>query len=272
MQSAFSMQGHRGARGLVPENTLPSFLKALEYGMDTLEMDIAVSADGHIIVTHEPWMSAEICSHPDGRPVLENEATDLRLYEMTLAEIAAYDCGKRGHHRFPEQVPTPAYKPSLSEVFALCEASPHTNIHYNIEIKSTPEWDNHLTPPPHIFMDLLINEISKLGIPKNRVCLQSFDLRPLRILHEVYPGFTLALLVWKEAEVDKQIAELGFQPHIYAPDYQLLTPEIIEHCHKRGLRIIPWTVNESEDMRRLIAWGVDGIITDYPNRLVEIRR
>ena len=122
MPETFDWQGHRGARGLLPENTIPAFLKALEFPkLTTLELDLAVSKDNQLIVSHEPWMSALICSHPDGRPVEEDEEQELRIYEMTLAQIQAFDCGQRGNANFPEQTPQAVFKPTLEAVVKAAE-------------------------------------------------------------------------------------------------------------------------------------------------------
>lgn len=264
----FSWQGHRGARGLLPENSIPAFLKALEFPIQTLECDIAISKDGQVIITHEPYFSAEICSKPDGNPVTEAEAKSLRIYEMTYAEIKTFDCGTRVHPRFPDQQQMPVYKPSLKDavkaVKAYCKANKKPLPFWNIEIKSRPDTDLVFHPKPAAFVDILVKELKDLGIYE-MTNLQSFDLRPLQILHEQHPDMVLAFLVENEEGHEKNLAKLGFIPEIYSCYYKFLTKEIVEDLHKKGMKVIPWTVNTREEMDSLKKMGVDGIITDYPN-------
>ncbi len=268
--SQFNWQGHRGCRGLLPENTIPAFIKAIDIGVHTLELDIAISKDHKIIVSHEPWMSHNICSSPEMHPITEENEKNFKIYEMEYREIQSFDCGQRGNPRFPQQKPMSVSKPSLEDMFKACEQ--HINTHkvlqvgYNIEIKSKPEWDSIFTPDPEIFAEQLAQELIASGISMKRFCVQSFDIRPLQYLHQKHPEITLALLVEDDKkEISERIEELGFQPPIYSPYFKLLTKASIKELHERGMKIIPWTVNEKEDMERLIQMGVDGIITDYPN-------
>jgi len=267
----FDWQGHRGARGLAPENSVAAFLKALEYPeVTTLELDVAVSADSQVVVSHEPWMSETICSHPDGRAVEETEAKTLNLHRMRYDEIQGFDCGQRGHVRFPEQQKQAAEKPLLSEVIsavdAYCKQHRRPLPHFNIEIKSKPEWDGIYTPVPDVFARLVLAEIDAAGI-RERTCIQSFDKRAVQAVQRLAPKITLALLIEDAGGVEAQLEALGFTPNVYSPYYQLVTAHLVESVHKAGMRIIPWTVNETETMKSLIALGVDGIITDYPDRI-----
>jgi glycerophosphoryl diester phosphodiesterase len=265
----FDWQGHRGARGLLPENTVPSFLKALEYPeISTLELDLGVSQDSLLVVSHEPWMSHHICSHPDGRPVGEAEEDSLVFFRMPYALIRQYDCGSRGNDRFPRQQAMPAYKPLLSEVVeaaeAYCAAQGRELPRYNIEIKIQPSYDGVKTPGPEAFARLVLDEIERLGI-KERACVQSFDVRPLQALYRMDSSLYLALLIDNPDGVDANLKELGFTPKVYSPYYQLVTDNVVKTAHARGMKIIPWTVNDTTSMKALIALGVDGIITDYPD-------
>lgn len=270
----FDWQGHRGCRGLLPENTLPAFIKAIDLGVNTLEMDVAVSKDNKIIVSHEPWMSSKICTDPDFVPVSEELEKKYKLYGMSAAMISIFDCGRRGNPRFPQQQALETHKPSLLEVFAHCEdhilSKGKNMIAYNIEVKSKPEWDSIYTPTPDVFADLLVAEIKNSGIEISRFTIQSFDMRILRHMHKNHPQFTLALLIEHPYEhLSSLIDSLGFQPPILSPYYQLLNKKKIGEAHKRGMRVVPWTVNEAEDIKKLIDWKIDGIITDYPNMSYE---
>ena len=272
----FDLQGHRGARGLLPENTIPAFLRALDLGVETLELDVVVSADGIVVVSHEPWMNAEICAHPDGRPVAPAEAEALNLYRMPYAEIARYDCGRRRHPRFPEQAPTPAVKPRLADVIAAADA--HARAagrplpRYNVETKARPAWDGIYTPDPDAFAAAVVDVIWTAGAFE-RASIQSFDARTLRATYRIARAMPLVLLVEAgapEATFAENLAGLGVKPHTYSPAFALVTPALVAEAHAAGVRIVPWTVNERADMQRLVAMGVDGLITDYPDRFERV--
>lgn len=273
---SFDLQGHRGARGLAPENTLPAFQRALEIGVTTLEMDVVISEDGTVVVSHEPWMNPEICSLPSGDPVPEDTAREHNLYRMTYAEIKKYDCGTRQHSDFPQQDPEPAVKPRLRDVIAEAEAyvAEHERppVFYNIEIKSRPDWDEQFHPPPADFARRVLSVVHTQGVAA-RATIQSFDERALRAVNQLRPeqedemDVRLALLVGRgtDGSLADQLERLGFPPAIYSPDRRLVDAQLLQAAHDRGLWVVPWTVNEREEMRRLIRLGVDGLITDYPD-------
>jgi len=268
----FDWQGHRGARGLLPENSIPAFLKALEYPqIRTLEMDVVISADGYPIVSHEPWMSAELCRTPDSLDIKKSEEKSFNLYDMTVQEIRAFDCGSKGNDRFPEQKPLRVFKPLLIEIIDIGEAytkdTGRPAPYYNIELKSRPEWDTVFTPGPRKFVDLVLREIRKRPPVKDRIILQSFDMRILREIHRRDSSLTLSCLGENIDGMDTNIEALGFTPDIYSPYYKMVTANVIREAHERGMKIIPWTVNTTEEMIQLIEMGVDGIITDYPDRI-----
>lgn len=271
---AIDIQGHRGARGYLPENTIPAFLLALESGVTTLEMDVVVTSDGKLVVSHEPWMSAETCSHPDGSPVTEGEQESLNLHKMTFAEISGFDCGKRGNARFPLQKPMAAKKPLLEEVINTVEAEVRkrgaTPVFYNIETKSEPSGDSIYNPEPEQFAAILLNEINKGGI-RERTIVQSFDVRTLVAMRKLDSGVKLALLV-ESGTLPANLDSLGFKPEIYSPDFNLVTDILVRDAHEMGIKVIPWTVNDTLEMKRLIEMGVDGIITDYPDLGVKMAK
>ncbi|MCS7012414.1 MAG: glycerophosphodiester phosphodiesterase [Chloroherpetonaceae bacterium] len=265
---AFDLQGHRGARGLLPENTIPAFLKALEYGVTTLECDVVISKDRRVVVSHEPWFSHEISTAPSGKPVEKSEEKQFNIYEMTYDEILRFDVGKRGHARFPKQQAMPAIKPLLSEVFreveAYCLKHNLPPVRFNIEIKSTPEGDGKFHPSPEEFAQLLYKELYEAGM-LTRATVQSFDVRALQAMRAIDSTVTLALLVDNTLSLNENLWQLGFTPDIYSPYYRLVTPELVEEVHKRRMKLIPWTVNDLDEMKCLLDMGVDGIITDYPD-------
>jgi glycerophosphoryl diester phosphodiesterase len=278
--SEFDIQGHRGARGLAPENTLPAFEVALELGVKTLELDVVISGDGEVVVSHEPWMSSEICSHPDGRPVVPDEAEGLNIFEMTYVEVARYDCGLRVHPRFPLQQPQAARKPLLREVLELGERwagrTGANRVRYNVETKSRPAWEGFMCPDPETFVGAIWREVERAGVA-DRFIIQSFDPRTLQEARRRALPVRLALLVEAgpcgvETEPDPLaylrvgLQVLGFTPEIYSPDHRLVTESVMEETRQRGMQVIPWTVNERSEMERLRALGAAGLITDYPDR------
>ncbi len=264
-------QGHRGARGLVPENTIPAFMKALEYpAVRTLELDLAVTKDSQLVVSHEPWMNALICTKPDGTPVSKEEERSLAIYQMDYETVKSYDSGSKGNANFPEQQAMATYKPTLkamvNEVEAHVKAKGLAKPYYNIEIKSEPEWDSLLCPPPATFARMVVEELHALGI-SDRANIQSFDMRPLREVRSLDHKIRIALLVYLPKTLEEYVEELGFTPEIYSPNYRLLSANVVDEAHDRGMKVIPWTVNETTLMDSLLQMGVDGIITDYPDRI-----
>lgn len=266
----FDVQGHRGARGLLPENTLPAFLKALELGVTTLEMDVVITRDHQVVVSHEPWMSGTICSLPSGEPVPEAHERAYNLYTMTWPEVQAFDCGSRGHPRFPRQQPMRVHKPLLREVIAAAEAWTQAHgrppVRYNIETKSMPEGDERFHPVPAVFSRLLYEVLVETGI-RDRALVQSFDVRTLQVLRQHDPTLRLALLIARGQDrgVSGNLAVLGFTPAVYSPDYTLVDAALVAAVHEAGMQLIPWTVNTLEEMQHLKSLGVDGLITDYPD-------
>lgn len=274
MLPAFDWQGHRGARGLVPENTVPSFLKALEYDIRTLELDATVSQDGKIIISHEPWFSQEISTTPDGTPISAEIEKEYLIYKMTQQEVKAFDVGSRGNARFPQQKKMKTNKPTLDEVVEAvkkyCKEKNHQFPYLNIEIKSRPEWDDELTPAPAEFAQLLLDEVYRLGI-YTKTCIQSFDTRSLMAVHSLDEDIITAFLIENVNSFQENMNRLDFTPSIYSPYFQLVNDSLVNLVHASEMKLIPWTVNKVEDMQRLKDMGVDGIITDYPNLIAEVK-
>jgi glycerophosphoryl diester phosphodiesterase len=269
----FDLQGHRGARGLKPENTIPGFLLALDSGVTTIEMDLAITKDKQIIVSHEPWMSASICLKPDNSSIRQRDEKKFNIYQMTYDEVKKFDCGSKGNEKFPEQEKIRSAKPLLTDVIIAVEnhVKNYTQYEpdYNIEIKSSPEEDNKFHPKPVEFSDLVYNLVDQY-LPMERVIIQSFDLRVLKYWHEKYPDVRLSMLVENKNSIYRNLSELGFNPSVYSPEFKLLEKEDVEYLQKQKIRVIPWTVNEVEDIKKMKQMGVDGIITDYPNRAAQL--
>ena len=277
-ETKLDIEGHRGARGLVPENSIPAFLKAIELGVSTIEMDVCISKDNLVVVSHEPYMNHLFCSKPDGAPVTEADEKTLNLYTMEYAQITQFDTGCRGNQKFPEQEKMATYKPLLKEVIMICELyikSKHLNpVRYNIEIKSEEQEYGISQPSSVAEFCRLVYEVIVEQLAPERVVLQSFDFAVLKHLKQqmnqgVFKKMDLSMLVEMEALLPS-LDKLGFVPDIYSPSFKQLNAEVIEQCHAKGMKVIPWTVNQVPDMKQLIEWGVDGLITDYPNRALSL--
>ncbi len=259
---AVDWQGHRGARGLYPENTIGGMEEALKYkAITTLELDVVISKDQKVVVSHEPWMSEEICTDKSGARA---KGRSQNLYRMTAAQIAEFDCGTIPHPRFPEQKKVRAHKPLLDDLLARVQSK---SITFNIEIKSTVEDERDgLQPDVKSFADLVVAAI-KRRLPVERFTLQSFDWRVLKYLRSAYPDVRLVALLEGPINPDGVLKDLGFAPAVFSPYYKDLSRAHVEAFHRKGVKVIPWTVNETGEMTELVKLGVDGIITDYPNRI-----
>ncbi|MEM9329255.1 MAG: glycerophosphodiester phosphodiesterase family protein, partial [Bacteroidota bacterium] len=228
--SDLDIQGHRGARGILPENSIRGFLRAVDLGVTTLELDLCITSDRQVIVSHEPYMSHEICLDPNRSMISEDTAKSLNIYHMTYEEVQQYDCGSLMHGRFPSQGKVKAIKPLLGQVFSRVEeylsGQGLRTVNYNIELKSNPEYDNLYHPEPKEFSDLVFKEIDS-KVDWSRVTIQSFDPRILQYFRQEYPEVTLSLLIENENSWQQNVEDLGFKPDVYSCYYKLLTADII---------------------------------------------
>ncbi len=248
------VHGHRGARAMRPENTIPAFEYAIQAGVDVLELDMAVTKDNVIVVSHDPYLEPPVCSGPRPKAV---------IHELTLAEIREWDCGKVKNPGFAKQIPVPGTRmPALDEVFDL---APRGQFQYNIETKI---FANHpeLTPPPEEFSKLVLALIRKHHLEK-RVMLQSFDFRTLHAMKKLAPEIPLVAL-WESGDRDFVSIAQEAGATIVSPQYRLVTSEKVKAAHAAGLQVVPWTANRPPDWDKLIAAQVDAIITDDPAELI----
>ena len=263
------LQGHRGARGLFPENSLLGFEKTLGFSeVSTLELDLCVTADGALVISHDPWLNEHICTITDS----SKEGSAYNLYKMTYDSILKFDCGTKGHPDFPKQQLTFTSKPLLKDLIAMIDEKGLRWPNFNIEIKSHRKGDNIYHPGPKKYADLVVVALNELNeaYPEadllNNVSIQSFDPRALREVRKTALPVKLSLITEKTADPAKEMNALGFPVDIYSPSYELVTPELISWCHFRQIAVIPWTINDVSEMQKLVDMGVDGIISDYPNK------
>lgn len=248
------VQGHRGARAVLPENTLPAFEYAIEVGADVLELDLGVTKDNIVVVSHDPVLDPRICRGPSRKAGIR---------ELTLPELRAWDCGALKNPRFPRQKPAPGTPiPTLDEVFELADRG---DFHFNIETKSFPDTPEY-TPSPEEFARLVVEAVRRHGL-EERVIVQSFDFRTLHAVRKLAPQIRLSALYASGLRDFVSVArEAGAE--IISPHYSLVTREKVRRAHEAGLQVVPWTANRRRIWDRLIKAGVDGIITDDPEGLI----
>lgn len=268
------VHGHRGCRGLRPENTLSAFLHALTLGVDVLELDVVVSQDHQVVVAHEPWLSAKLGRGPQGQHLSRAEETRCNLYQMPYATIRQCAVGEWPHPDFPEQQPAPGYRPLLRDVLqqvaAASQQLDRPTVGFSVELKSTPLGDGLAHPAPSVFVELVMAELTAAQV-EARTTLLSFDPRILQAARLAHPQLALCLLVEDYLpSVPSLFEALGFVPTTLGPDFRLLSTALIQEIRLRypGLRLVPWTVNTPADLRLARGWQVDGITTDYPDRLL----
>ena len=264
------VQGHRGARGLAPENTIYGFKKALDIGVNTLELDVVISKDHKVLVSHEHWMSKKKCD-------LANDSIDEKIgyniYNMTYDQIKKIDCGSKINYDFLDQVKLPLNKPLLEDVFIEIDTyarMKNLNVpNYNIEIKSSVKGDDVFHPKPNFFSDLVYNVIDN-SIGFEKVNIQSFDFRILNYFNKKYPDIILAVLIHNDLGPQNNLNKLGFIPDIYSPNFKLLDRSHIIFLKNKKIKILPWTVNTYDDIADILKLDVDGIISDYPDRVIKM--
>lgn len=288
---AFELQGHRGARGLAPENTLAAFERALAIGVDTLESDLHLSADGVLVLHHDPALNPDTTRDAAGDWL---PARGPWLKDLTLAQLQAFDVGRVRPGSplaqvFPHQQPRDGERiPTLAQLFARVKERGADGVRFNLEVKLHPQRPDD-RPPWERIVDALLGEVKAAGM-EARVTVQGFDWRALRRVRERASALPTACLSSQSPRFDTVGSgewTLGMTPashgsvpamakaagcSIWSPNFADLDEARVKEAQALGLQVLPWTVNERADMDRLIGWGVDGLITDYPDRAREAMR
>ena len=248
------VHGHRGARAIYPENTIPAFQYAIKIGADFLEMDVAVTKDNVLVISHDPHINPEICKGPH---------PGIAIHELTVAQLREYDCGALKNPHFPKQQPVPGTRiPTLDEVLSLSSGN---NVQFNIETKSFPDHPE-LTPAPDVFSGMLLDVIRKHKL-ESRSIVQSFDFRTLHATKRLEPHIRLSALWEGDARPFVDIAREG-EAEIISPLFKLVTPQQVKASHQAKIQVVPWTADSPADWQMLIDAGVDAIITDDPAALI----
>ena len=288
---ALDIQGHRGARGLAPENTLPAFARALAIGVTTLELDCAITRDGVVVVSHDPAFNPDIARGPDGKWLREAGPA---IWSLDFQGTQRYDVGRINPasayaKRWPEQRPVDGTRiPRLADLFALVRKSGNETVRFNIETKISP-LEPGATTTPEDFARKLIAAI-RVGGMEQRAAIQSFDWRTLQIVQKEAPAIPTVYLTVEKGFMDSIQRDKGSSPWtagfhvsrhggsiprmvkaaggaVWSPYCAETAREQVKEAQALGLKVVVWTVNEPADMRRLIEWGVDGIISDRPDLL-----
>jgi glycerophosphoryl diester phosphodiesterase len=259
------VQGHRGARGYRPENTLPSFSRALELGVTTLELDVGVTRDGVVVIHHDRGLNPDLARGPDGQWV----SRAVPIHSLTYAELQRYDVGRLRPgsdyaRRFPQQQPLDGTRiPKLSELFELTKN--HGTIRFNIEPKMDAAALDE-TLPADEFARALIAEVRKAGV-QDRTTVQAFHWPVLKVVEREAPEMATVYCTEGAGSEPARVHSAGGK--IWSPDYQTVTLKKLEAARKSQMKVTVWTVNESPDIERMIAMGVDGIASDYPDRVLQ---
>lgn len=269
----FMLIGHQGARGIMPENTIPGMIKALDLDVNVLNMGVVISKDGEVVLSHEPYFNNEISTRPDGKAISFKDEKKYNMFDMDYEEIRKFDVGMKLHNRFPGQMKMKVYKPLLAETIDSVEAYVKQNKLekpiYNIETSLIRKGDGIFQPDASVFIEKIMEIVKEKKLSK-RVIIQSLDMRTLQYLHEYFPSIKTSLMIDEKQDFEESIQALGFTPTYYSPYYVLVGKGLVDRCHAAGVKIIPWTVNTAKDMRYLINLGVDGLITDYPNQYTRV--
>ena len=293
--AGFDLQGHRGARGLMPENTLPAFAKALEIGVTTLELDTNITRDGIVVISHDSVLNPDLARLPDGKWLETPVNKGPSIFSLTFEELQRYDVGRiklgtKYAERHPEQQSVDGARiPKLADLFALVRKSGNDTVRFNIETKLSP-FERETTPGPEAFVEALLKVITQENM-RSRVTIQSFDWRTLKIAQQRAPDIPTVYLSAQQKFLDTinadgregsawtaglNVREYGGSVArmvkaaggtIWSPYFGDVDQAKVKNAQELGLKVVVWTVNQPKDIERMLDWNVDGIISDYPNRV-----
>ena len=291
----FDLQGHRGARGLMPENTLPAFARAMEIGVTTLELDTSITKDGVVVITHDSRLNPDITRLADGKWLETPVDRGVPILSLTVEELQQFDVGRikpgsKYAERHPEQQAVDGTRiPTLTDLFALVRKSGNQRVRFNIETKISP-FERDLTPSPEAFVDALLGAITEEKMA-SRVSIESFDWRTLKIIQQRAPDIPTVYLSSQQKFLDTinaegregsawtaglNVREFGGSVArmvkaaggaVWSPYFGDVDEAKIREAQALGLKVVVWTVNQVKDIERMLTWKVDGIISDYPNRV-----
>lgn len=252
--------GHRGCRGILPENSIESFQKAIELGVEGIELDVVVNKDRQLVISHEPYFKKKFCIDAAGNRIKNEKKWN--IYQMTQAEINQFDCGSVEHPNFKKQVKLLMHKPLLQELFSKVNLS-NTSILF--EVKSNPSEYGKSQPFPNEFVEIISSEIARFPF-KSNIVFMSFDKEILEQIHIQLPEFKCIYLTYLPfVSAKKFVKQLSFTPYGLGMYFKTISAQDSNYLHKNKMKLFAWTVNKLRVKKRLINKNVDGIITDYPN-------
>ncbi len=268
-EKEIGVQAHRGGASLYPENTIPAMINAVRIGTKTLELDLQVTRDSQVVVSHDSFLNSVKALFPDGERVLKEMESSLQIYSMDYDSLCKFDVGSLENPQYPRRKNFHCVVPLLTNLIDCVESYTFSNgmepVNYNIEIKSSPESDGIRTPDYQTFCELSMKVLSTKNL-KERLCVQSFDARALNYLHRKYPTLQLSYLVEdKGLDVADFLEALEFVPPIISPDHGIVDGKFVADAHNYRMKVIPWTVDEKEEVLRLKKIEVDEIITNAPD-------
>lgn len=267
------LQAHRGGAGLMPENTVSAMKNSIDLGIKTLEFDLQVSGDGHVVVSHDSYFHSRYATRPDGTLIMPEDPKEY-LYTMPYDSILKYDVGLRPVSRWPEQKKVAEVKPLATNLIDFIEeysARKGFKPGYNVEIKSLAgEGEGVLWPDYVEFCDKCVDLLLSKNLG-DRLIVQTFDVRSLEYIHENWPNVILSYLTDSdETDIETILGQISFKPEWWSPNYEVVTPENVAYCHKRGIKVVPWTVDDPAEIARMVSCNVDAIISNYPDRLLAV--
>lgn len=271
---SFIKIGHRGTRGMMPENTIPAMEKGISYGADMVEMDVHITKDGKVIVYHDDSFDPNYTLMPDGSEIDPKQRDKYIFYQMDYTDIRPFIIGIKKYKPYPLQQSVRTYTPLLGELVDSVDRYTKVNklpkVYYLVEIKADEKTDGINQPAPDVFVKKVMEVLApkKLG---DRLIIQSFDKRQIKEVHRQYPNVATGFLIGdNKVSLEQHLQDLGFNPTFYNPHYGMVDAKLVQQCHDRHMLICPWTVNDMTEMKRLRELKVDGIITDFPNYFAEL--
>lgn len=263
-QNKVEFFGHRGCRGLLPENTIIGFNKALELGADGIEWDVIVNRDNELIISHEPYADAQYCLDTSGEEILKNIEKDFNFHQMSTKQIQDFDCGSKGNPKFPEQQKIKAFKPTVQEAFKSVKLEGKTIL---FEIKSEEKDYGIFQPEPTKYAEIIAKEVEGYAF-KDNIVFMCFDANLLNELHKLLPDFKYVYLTYLPFKSIKSfLTDISFTPYALGMYHVTIKEKDVTKANMEGVKIFAWTVNSEKQCKKLIRYGVEGIITDYPDRI-----
>jgi glycerophosphoryl diester phosphodiesterase len=268
MGQDYKIFGHRGCRGILPENTIVGFQKALDLGADGIEWDVVVNKDQQLVISHEPYMDATYCLDSTGADFSKSQQADYNIYKMNQQQVESFDCGSKVHPKFLEQKLEPSVKPLLQDAFRALDLSETTVL---FEVKSEEKDYGVFQPQPAEYAKLIYNEVKNFKHKENLIYM-CFDPNLLNELHKLMPDAKYIYLTYKPFKgIENHINDIDFKPYALGMYFRTIRKKGVKKARENGVEIFAWTVNKQSDYDRMVRYDVGGIITDFPDKYALVR-